>query len=666
MLVVLVGLFSGGISADEPVLFFSDLTSGPKTGWEGSTTKGAAVTIWGLGFGSSRGNSYVTVGGVDLISDTDYAEWGATENNAKLDAQTTQERITFWLNSNMITGAGKIKVTVDGVDSNEINFTVRESGNIFFIDKDDGVDINDGTAGIDLGGGTGPWEHFYMADPEENNALNPGDIIYVRSGTYNVPDGDGRLIKLYGTKDGTVDMPFAIIGYPGDDYPNCTEKIMYCETAGGGTQVHYYTFAKLNYIGESETVFMFHGDGWRIIGNYFDISQPSERFITILKPWHGKYHYMYGNVFKGGGYDNWGHLIYPACGAAGNDGGDLHYLYIAYNEVDNFEGDQAPNNYGGAAFNFRQASNLDDPPVTIDYVYIHHNYMHDSDYAQFLYLEKGYVRTFYIYNNLVTRSNLNGGATATFNIYADGFDNNLSVYHNTFYESGTANAYVRVKYGQLYSKNNIYYSPTVDPYAYFVVSDGNIYSENDIFYGNGPPPSGTGYNYINEITTEPTFVDTSIDDFHLSVGDTAARDSGASESGDAGIPVKDLVNNDIIGTKRPQGLGYDIGAYEYISTTPCVDSDNDGYDDVSCGGTDCNDSNPNINPGVIEICDNGIDEDCNGQDLSCGTCSAADTSGEGVVDMIELIAYIGRWKNNDGVDMIDLIEAIGIWKGGGC
>jgi len=48
------------------------------------------------------------------------------------------------------------------------------------------------------------------------------------------------------------------------------------------------------------------------------------------------------------------------------------------------------------------------------------------------------------------------------------------------------------------------------------------------------------------------------------------------------------------------------------------------------------------------------------------SCSPADTSGEGVVDMIELIAYIGRWKNNDGVDMIDLIEAIGIWKGGGC
>jgi len=39
---------------------------------------------------------------------------------------------------------------------------------------------------------------------------------------------------------------------------------------------------------------------------------------------------------------------------------------------------------------------------------------------------------------------------------------------------------------------------------------------------------------------------------------------------------------------------------------------------------------------------------------------------DGCIDMIELIAYIGRWKNNDGVDMINLIEAIGIWKVGGC
>jgi len=65
-------------------------------------------------------------------------------------------------------------------------------------------------------------------------------------------------------------------------------------------------------------------------------------------------------------------------------------------------------------------------------------------------------------------------------------------------------------------------------------------------------------------------------------------------------------------------------------------------------------------------CDPG--ETCSNCILDCVCCiHTADIAPcDGCIDMVELIAYIGRWKNNDGVEMISLIEAIGIWKGGGC
>lgn len=51
------------------------------------------------------------------------------------------------------------------------------------------------------------------------------------------------------------------------------------------------------------------------------------------------------------------------------------------------------------------------------------------------------------------------------------------------------------------------------------------------------------------------------------------------------------------------------------------DSDADAFVDETCGGTDCNDLNPNVFPGHPEVCTDAADNDCNGvadcQDPAC-------------------------------------------------
>src|SRR5206468_4157937 len=103
-----------------PRIIFSDLQSGPNSG--GANNQGAVVTIYGIGFGASRGASFVTVGGVNAAG---YLQWSDT-------------RVSFQLGNSAVTG--NIVIHVGGAASNAIPFSVRP-GKIYFVGPT-GVDTN--------------------------------------------------------------------------------------------------------------------------------------------------------------------------------------------------------------------------------------------------------------------------------------------------------------------------------------------------------------------------------------------------------------------------------------------------------------------------------------------------------------------------------------------
>lgn len=59
-------------------------------------------------------------------------------------------------------------------------------------------------------------------------------------------------------------------------------------------------------------------------------------------------------------------------------------------------------------------------------------------------------------------------------------------------------------------------------------------------------------------------------------------------------------------------IGVEAAEFNYEYEVPCVDGDVDGYEDIACGGDDCDDTDPDINPGAPEACGDGLDNNCDG------------------------------------------------------
>jgi hypothetical protein len=108
-------------------------------------------------------------------------------------------------------------------------------------------------------------------------------------------------------------------------------------------------------------------------------------------------------------------------------------------------------------------------------------------------------------------------------------------------------------------KNNLFYDVGRHSFPYLYIDDASslqtLVSYNAHYISDGEPPAGNPREG-DLLGVDPKLVNAAANDFHLTAGSPLI---------DAGTTLTD-VTVDLDGTARPQGAGYDIGAFEYRST----------------------------------------------------------------------------------------------------
>ena len=160
--------------------------------------------------------------------------------------------------------------------------------------------------------------------------------------------------------------------------------------------------------------------------------------------------------------------------------------------------------------------------------------------------------TVYVYNNIIVGSEWGG-------LRVNDPQGTIIIQNNVIYNSGTpdfeGNALLYIERAGLdlvTAQNNILYAESGQNYYEFG-SGGDpsaLNASNNLVYNAGPCPIWE----VNCINANPLFVNLASGDFHL---------QPASPAIDTGMDTD--FATDFEGVTRPQGSGFDIGAYEYVT-----------------------------------------------------------------------------------------------------
>ncbi|HEU4413870.1 MAG TPA: choice-of-anchor D domain-containing protein [Candidatus Angelobacter sp.] len=511
MLFVLSCLFTGAplLRAAQPTAIFTDLLSGPNSG--GQNNQGAIVTVYGFGFGATRGSSAVTIGGAAPAA---YLFW-------------SDSKISFQLGNSAVTGSIVVNVAGAGA-SNAMPFTVR-SGRIFFV-APGGTDTNAGSF-------TSPWATVRHA----KNSAQPGDIIYLMNGV-NETSLDGSSSTLAIAKSGSSGLPIALVAYPGATATigSATGQPYGIRTTSASSN---WVLAGLSLRGAFSALAVANSSNWRVIGN--DVSCPNGSGSGACAEFSTDTNVsLYRNrIHDSGSTTSTNIKLYQ--GVQFDEGSNG--IDFGWNEI--------------AGIRSCRALQFFSDTTPLFNITVRNNLIHDSrcDGINFQTVSpsQGAVKA---YNNVIYRAGTGpapGGVEANYACINAGGNGSaaIQITGNTLYDCGrraNADSGAVAASAPVSLTDNIVDAVSGETYLAPNSSPANFSATHNLFFGDGAPPSFSS----SSVSADPKFVDAVNSNFQLQTG-SPAIDAGANDG----------ISRDILQTPRPQGAAYDIGAYEFKGGT---------------------------------------------------------------------------------------------------
>ncbi|GIU68906.1 MAG: hypothetical protein KatS3mg002_0142 [Candidatus Woesearchaeota archaeon] len=266
-------------------------------------------------------------------------------------------------------------------------------------------------------------------------------------------------------------------------------------------------------------------------------------------------------------------------------------------------------------------------PVFIENFSIRNNYIHDIGLHQSAIFTR-YVRGFKIYNNLMVNISGAGLSIASgdetpddvYDALGGSFDNNVFISENGVMVGNFVANNLRIRnniyYGKLSTNNVLSFRENYEPGIQgFPIYDHFI--NNNIYYSSNGPISflwgDKNYSFNSfRINTGHDNNSFNMNPYFLSTNNFSLQNTSVGI--DSGIELN-YFNVDKNGVLRPQGSGWDIGAFEYVS-----------------GSTNFH---------------------------------SADLNNDGCVSLSEISAFVARWLNGE-ISLSVVSGAVSLWLNGGC